>query len=37
MTGNTVLVWNAYFLLYLKIKCNMAAYLGTGSLVSQTP
>lgn len=36
-TRNTILVWNAYFLWYLKIKSNVAAYLGTGSLVSQTP
>lgn len=34
---NTVPVWNANFMLCLKRKENMAAYLGTGNLVSQTP
>jgi hypothetical protein len=37
MTGNRVPVWNVHFMMYLKMKPTGTAYLGTGSLVSQTP
>lgn len=37
VSRGTAPMCSAHFWMYLKIKLTEAAYLGTGSLVSQTP